>query len=272
MSWSTRITSAPKCSGICGSPRRGAPSPRRADRRRARRAARCAAGRRRPARPRRAAARAAPSPPTFRSASARARRSRARSATSSRRTRAARPECSWIIATLSKTDSCSIACSVWNVRRRPQRARRKSAMLEQILAEHLDRARGRLDEPAEDVEERRLARAVRADQAARARRERDGHVVERRDPAEADGQALDLDHAASFAPPASSGTAAAISRRASHVLRHLVGEPARGGHQHLQHADAEEDEQEVRVESPQSSRRAGQELHEEPGDDRTPQR
>ncbi len=26
------------------------------------------------------------------------------------------PECSWIMATLSKTDSCSIACSVWNVR------------------------------------------------------------------------------------------------------------------------------------------------------------
>ena len=34
-------------------------------------------------------------------------------------------EFSWIIATLSNTDSSSIACSVWNVRRTPQRARRK---------------------------------------------------------------------------------------------------------------------------------------------------
>ena len=39
-------------------------------------------------------------------------------------TRAPAPECSWIIATLSNTDSCSIAISVWNVRRSPQRARR----------------------------------------------------------------------------------------------------------------------------------------------------
>ena len=38
--------------------------------------------------------------------------------------RAAAPECSWIIAMLSNTDSCSIAISVWNVRRSPQRARR----------------------------------------------------------------------------------------------------------------------------------------------------
>ena len=37
-------------------------------------------------------------------------------------------ECSWTIATLSKTDSSSIACSVWNVRRTPQRARRKCAI------------------------------------------------------------------------------------------------------------------------------------------------
>ena len=34
-------------------------------------------------------------------------------------------EFSWIIATFSNTDSSSIACSVWNVRRTPQRARRK---------------------------------------------------------------------------------------------------------------------------------------------------
>jgi hypothetical protein len=68
---------------------------------------------------------------------------------SSRRTRSrpARPcagprraalECSWIIATLSYTDSSSIACSVWNVRRTPQRARRKWA-----IASRSRRTRGR---------------------------------------------------------------------------------------------------------------------------------
>ncbi len=47
-----------------------------------------------------------------------------RARTSARRDARPAPECSWIMAMLSNTDSCSIAISVWNVRRRPQRARR----------------------------------------------------------------------------------------------------------------------------------------------------
>ena len=71
---------------------------------------------------------------------------------------------------------------------------------EQVLAEGRDRSGRRLDEAAEDVEERRLAGAVRADQAAGAAREDDAHAVDRRHAGEADGQALDLDHAAGFSP------------------------------------------------------------------------
>ena len=68
--------------------------------------------------------------------------------------------------------------------------------LEQILSEGADRAGRRLDEAGEDVEERRLPGAVRADQAARALRERDAHVVDGRDAGEADREPFDLDHAA----------------------------------------------------------------------------
>src|SRR6185503_8647835 len=67
---------------------------------------------------------------------------------------------------------------------------------EQVLAEGADRPRSRLDEPGEDVEERRLARSVGADQAAGATREGDAHTVDRGDAREADGEVLDLDHAA----------------------------------------------------------------------------
>ena len=72
--------------------------------------------------------------------------------------------------------------------------------LEQVVAERADRPRGRLDEAAEDVEERRLARAVRADQPACAAREDDADVVDRGDAGEADGEALDLDHRAPRPP------------------------------------------------------------------------
>ena len=126
MSWSTRITSAPNCSGILldhagqvlgllvGQARR--PARRAARPAGAPTTARAISTRRRSR---------APSPPTLTLRRhleadvldrARARRPAA--------TRGPLPECSWIIATLSNTDSCSIAFSVWNVRRSPQRARR----------------------------------------------------------------------------------------------------------------------------------------------------
>ena len=125
MSWSTRIVSAPKVSGIfwitwvrcsvssSGSPAagsssstsRGLPTTARATSTR-RRSRGAEAADLRPRRHRRA------------------RRTRSRRARRPRRTTRFAPECSWIIATLSKTESFSIAISVWNVRRSPQRARR----------------------------------------------------------------------------------------------------------------------------------------------------
>ena len=96
--------------------------------------------------------------------------------------------------------------------------------LEQVLAERADRARGGLDEAAEDVEERRLAGAVRADQAARAAREDDAHVVDRRHAGEADGEPFDLDHAAASARRRC-GTAGASRAEVRDVLRHLLASP-----------------------------------------------
>ena len=66
--------------------------------------------------------------------------------------------------------------------------------LEEVLPERLDRAGGRLHEPREHVEERRLPRTVRTDEAARAAGKGHAHVVDRRDAGEANGEVLDLDH------------------------------------------------------------------------------
>ena len=71
---------------------------------------------------------AAPSPPTFALGETSRPTKSIAASTSARRVARFEAECSWIIATLSKTESFSIACSVWNVRRRPHRARRKSAI------------------------------------------------------------------------------------------------------------------------------------------------
>ena len=96
--------------------------------------------------------------------------------------------------------------------------------LEQILSEGADRARRRLDEAGEDVEERRLPGAVRADQAARALRERHAHVVDGRDAGEADREPFDLDHA----PRTPSVTAWRGAARASPGPS-APGRPARPG-------------------------------------------
>src|SRR4051812_14251856 len=75
-------------------------------------------------------------------------------------------------------------------------------LIEQLGAVEADRALRRLDEPADAVEERRLACAVGADQAADgAVSDRQLHVVERGDSAEADGQAGDLQHLSSAGAP-----------------------------------------------------------------------
>src|SRR5439155_11474860 len=78
--------------------------------------------------------------------------------------------------------------------------------LEDVLAEGRDRSGRGPDEPAHDVEEGRLARAVRADQPAGAAGEDDRHVVDRHDSSEADGEPVDLGHPA--------GSRAGTSRRA----------------------------------------------------------
>ena len=70
--------------------------------------------------------------------------------------------------------------------------------LQQVLAERGDRARGRLHEAADDVEERCLAGAVGPDQPARAVLELDVHPVEWRDAAEPNRQVGDLDHFAAL--------------------------------------------------------------------------
>src|SRR4051794_18345911 len=127
MSWSTRITRAPMCSGMrritaprwavssSGRPaagsssrtRRGLPTTARATstRRRSR----------------------APSVSTFASGSTSSSPTKLSAPRTSSRRDARLPwrECSCASATFAATLSSSIACSVWNVRRRPQRARRK---------------------------------------------------------------------------------------------------------------------------------------------------
>ena len=124
MSWSTRITSAPNCSGIfwitsvmwpVSSSGRPAAGSSRSTSRGLPTTARAISTSRRSR---------APSVPTFVFGDSVRPTNSIAARTSSRREERFAPECSWIIATLSKIESCSIAISVWNVRRTPQRARR----------------------------------------------------------------------------------------------------------------------------------------------------
>ena len=139
MSWSTRIDERagllgdapdqlrPRCSvSSSGRPAAGSSSSTsRACRRRPGRPRRAAAGRRRACRPggRRRA---------------RARRTRPRRSTSWRRVARSPPVCSWTSSTLSNTDRLAIACSVWNVRRRPQRGPPEVGHRQQVVAEGRD--------------------------------------------------------------------------------------------------------------------------------------
>ena len=80
----------------------------------------------------------------------------------------------------------------------------------QIAAAVGEAAGARVDEPADDVEQRRLARAVRADHPDHlARHDRHRDVVEREDPAEADGDAVHGQDRFTSRAPASAGSAAA---------------------------------------------------------------
>ena len=100
--------------------------------------------------------------------------------------------------TFSRTLSAGTSARCWNVRAIPSAAiscglRSSSSS----PSKRIEPAVG-VDEPADAVEQRRLAGAVGADQPAhRAVGDRELHLVERRDTAEADGQASDLEHLSS---------------------------------------------------------------------------
>src|SRR4051812_47086291 len=129
MSWSTRTTSASMCSGMARmiAPRWSVSS---SDRPAAGSSSSTTRGRPTTARATSTSRRSrAPSVPTFAAGStSRPTKLRAPRTSSSRLPRPSCLACSQTIATLSRTDSPSIACSVWKVRRRPQRARRKCGM------------------------------------------------------------------------------------------------------------------------------------------------
>ena len=92
-------------------------------------------------------------------------------------------------------------------------------------------------------------------------------------PAKRTVRSRDLDHGACF----SAGRLRAHARddeppEARQVLRELVDEPARRGQQHLQQADAEEDQQRGSGCSPHCAwKRNGTQLLEDAGDDRAPE-
>ena len=139
MSWSTRITSAPNRSRDPAGSRRprwhgllvGQPGSR------ARRARRPAACRRRRGRPRRGAAHARRARPTFEPWDGAVQADEVDGGAARRRVRVARPapECSWIIATLSKIDSCSTAISRLERRAQPPARPPVVGHLQEVLAE-----------------------------------------------------------------------------------------------------------------------------------------
>ena len=130
---------------------------------------------------------------------------------------------------------------------------------------------GRLDEAAQHVEERRLARAVGTDQPAGARLEGQRHAVERRDAAEAHGQVADLDHDAVSLAGRPRPKRRRIRRPRFAMSRgNWYDEAGRRGEQHLQDADAEQDREQVRRQAPVVEQ-GGQQLEQRAGHDRAPE-
>ena len=143
---------------------------------------------------------------------------------------------------------------------------------QQVLAERRDRADGRLDEAAEDVEERRLAGAVRADQAAGAAGEDDAHVVDRRDAGEAHREALDLDHGGFLSAAACSRTRAATSRPSlARSFGSCSASPPGAVSSTCRRPAPKRIRSEVRVQPPLRLEEERHELLEAAGDDRAPE-
>ena len=88
-------------------------------------------------------------------------------------------------ATFSRTESDPNTRRFWNVRATPWRARRVRGARQRPIAE-VHRSRGRLDEPGEQVDEGGLARrrSVRSGRWMPPGLDRDGHIVDRGEPAE----------------------------------------------------------------------------------------
>ena len=117
----------------------------------------------------------------------------------------------------SSTVSVVSVCDIWKVRPKPDyRAllRRKSADVSP-LKKHAPRRRSEL--PGEEIEQRRLAGAVRADDADElALRDVEGHVVDREQPAEALGDTASIGQkrrAHRFALPGAPGRSGLARRR-----------------------------------------------------------
>ena len=193
MSWSTRIISAPACSGIrritsprcsvSASGRPAAGSSSSTSRGLPTTALATSTRRRCPA----------PSVATLADGSGPSPTNSMAPSTSGRRP-APQPECSWIIATFSKIESSSIACSVWKVRRTPQRARRKCDHREQVLAEGADRPRAGRTNPLSTLKNVVFPAPLGpiSPQVPLTRMSRS--AVQRDHPAEVDGEAVNLDH------------------------------------------------------------------------------
>ena len=143
--------------------------------------------------------------------------------------------------------AASIACSVWNVRRRPQRARRKSAMRSRSSPNARTDPDAGATNPLRTLKNVVLPAPFGPIRPQVPSRERHGHVVERRDAAEADGQPVDLDHGGPCVRGVSPERLRDQRGRGSSCLGELRHDALRRRHEHLQDADAEEDEQEVRV-------------------------
>ena len=92
--------------------------------------------------------------------------------------------------------------AIWNVRPMPRCARACGGRLLIVLVAQHDRARGRLELPADQIEQRGLAGAVRPDQAedlAAVHRER--NAVHGEQPGEAAARLFDAEESASSPPP-----------------------------------------------------------------------
>ena len=159
------------------------------------------------------------------------RRSRSSSATSSGSSRRAASAAS---RTFSRTVRSPNGSRRWNVRARPRRARLNGASFVTSCAVDADTAAERRLETADDVEQRRLAGAVRADETGdHARLGGEVDRVEGEPAAEADADAGDLEraHPASTASSGSAASPRAASSSRTSAARERSGRsrPTRAG-------------------------------------------